>query len=239
MAMVSPGLGRIPRTNSAANRPGNRPRPHDRSGRGARCPWQLRSGAVGQPAHIETVTIGIAGSTLPVTRSHVLISRTAGPLSFERIVWMELGGRHGLGLSRPQDPRCDFLSGTASMPRLAPLASVAEVGGRLPERDSRSGVFPADEGSAADRRGDGRRVEASLTCLKRGPQRPGGPPAHAASRVRELLGWICWGRALNRRAPERPLPPLIERFLLVTTCVGRAGCSIVGELAYVGVILHP
>jgi hypothetical protein len=36
-AMVSPGLGSIPRTNSAANRPGNRPRPHDRSGCRPRC----------------------------------------------------------------------------------------------------------------------------------------------------------------------------------------------------------
>ena len=41
--MVSPGRGSIPRTNSAANRPGNRPRPHDRSGRRPRCPWQPRS----------------------------------------------------------------------------------------------------------------------------------------------------------------------------------------------------
>ena len=41
--MVSPGLGSIPRTNSAAKRPGNRPRPHDRGGRRPRCPWQPRS----------------------------------------------------------------------------------------------------------------------------------------------------------------------------------------------------
>ena len=36
-------LGSIPRTNSAANRPSNRPRPHDRSGRRPRRPWQPRS----------------------------------------------------------------------------------------------------------------------------------------------------------------------------------------------------
>jgi hypothetical protein len=41
--MVSPGLGSILRTNAAANRPGNQPRPHDRSGCRPRCPWQPRS----------------------------------------------------------------------------------------------------------------------------------------------------------------------------------------------------
>jgi hypothetical protein len=40
--MVSPGLGSIPRTNSAANRPGIDP-PSDRSGYRPRCPSQLRS----------------------------------------------------------------------------------------------------------------------------------------------------------------------------------------------------
>jgi hypothetical protein len=72
--MVSPGLGSIPRTNSAANRPDNRPRPHDRSGCRPRCPWHPGPAAAGQPSvppphawnAVDTVEAGLplpSGST--------------------------------------------------------------------------------------------------------------------------------------------------------------------------------
>jgi hypothetical protein len=75
-----------------------------------------RSRAVGQPAHTETVTVGIAGRTVTVTPSTCPDqSHQQGSLSFERIVGWSSAGATGLGLSRPQDRAGEILgSGIAA-----------------------------------------------------------------------------------------------------------------------------
>ena len=68
--------------------------------------------------------------------------------------------------------------------------------------DSRSGVLPAGRGSAADRRGDGRRVGASLTFLSEGPQRPGGNRPLMA-RVGSVDCWAGSAGAMMWTGPGR------------------------------------